>query len=591
MSGLIPQHFIDDLIARADIIEVIGKRVQLKKAGREFKANCPFHDEKTPSFTVSPAKGFYHCFGCGAHGTALGFLMEYDHMSFVEAVENLASSMGIEVPRDESQRPAHRYDELFELLAKVERYYQANLRNNDAAKDYLKARGIDGATAKRFGIGYASAGWSTVLDKFGKSNEIIERLLAVGLVIRKDNASHYDRFRDRIMFPIRDARGRCIGFGGRVIGDQEPKYLNSPETVLFHKGRELYGLYEARQAIRNIEMLVVVEGYMDVVGLARHGIEFAVATLGTATSDDHLTRLFRLTEEVIFCFDGDSAGRAAAWRALEATLPQIREGRQIRFVFLPEGQDPDSFIRDNGAKAFEGALAEGVPLSDFLVRELALKVDMDSVDGRARLAELAKPLVQRIPQGVYRELLTERLAEAVGLSASKLHALFSKDQETGRGQRYARGIAGIRSARSQLQSGVSKPSVVRRAITLLLNNPEAGQALDVEKLAGVTRPGTDLLRELIETVQADPKLTTAGILERWRNREEGRHLGKLAAVEIPDDEDFDASAELEHSLDQLAAYRQRERMDNLVKKEGLSSLSEAERAELREHRRGPEMSG
>ncbi len=591
MSGLIPQHFIDDLIARADIIEVLGKRIQLKKAGREFKANCPFHDEKTPSFTVSPAKGFYHCFGCGAHGTALGFLMEYDHMSFVEAVESLAGSMGIEVPRDESQRPAHRYDELFELLTKVERYYQANLRNNDAAKAYLKARGIDGATAKRFGIGYAAAGWSTVLDKFGKSNEMIERLLAVGLVIRKDNASHYDRFRDRIIFPIRDARGRCIGFGGRVIGDQEPKYLNSPETVLFHKGRELYGLYEARQAIRNIEMLVVVEGYMDVIGLARHGIEFAVATLGTATTDDHLTRLFRLTEEVIFCFDGDSAGRAAAWRALETTLPQIREGRQIRFVFLPENQDPDSFVRDNGAKAFEGALAEGVPLSDFLVQELALKVDMDSVDGRARLAELAKPLVQRIPQGVYRELLTERLAEAVGLSAAKLDALFSKDRETGRGRRSAKGIAGIRSTRSPLQSGVGKPSVVRRAITLLLNNPQAGQELNLEELAGVTKPGTDLLRELIETVQADPNITTAGILERWRNREEGRHLGKLAAVEVPDDEDFDASAELEESLAQLAAFRQRERMDNLVKKEGLSSLSDAERAELREHRRGPEMSG
>jgi len=591
MSGLIPQHFIDDLIARADIIEVLGKRIQLKKAGREFKANCPFHDEKTPSFTVSPAKGFYHCFGCGAHGTTLGFLMEYDHMSFVEAVESLAGSMGIEVPRDESQRPAHRYDELFELLTKVERYHQANLRNNDAAKAYLKARGIDGATAKRFGIGYAAAGWSTVLDKFGKSKELIERLLAVGLVIRKDNDGHYDRFRDRIIFPIRDARGRCIGFGGRVIGDQEPKYLNSPETVLFHKGRELYGLYEARQAIRNIEMLVVVEGYMDVIGLARHGIEFAVATLGTATTDDHLTRLFRLTEEVIFCFDGDSAGRAAAWRALETTLPQIREGRQIRFVFLPENQDPDSFVRDNGAKAFEGALAEGVPLSDFLVQELALKVDMDSVDGRARLAELAKPLVQRIPQGVYRELLTERLAEAVGLSAAKLDALFSKDQETGRGRRSARGIAGTRSTRSPLQSGVGKPSVVRRAITLLLHNPQAGQELNVEELAGVTKPGTDLLRELIETVQAEPNITTAGILERWRNREEGRHLGKLAAVEVPDDEDFDASAELEESLAQLAAYRQRERMDNLVKKEGLSSLSDAERAELREHRRGPEMSG
>ncbi|MEE8221460.1 MAG: DNA primase [Woeseiaceae bacterium] len=591
MSGLIPQHFIDDLIARADITEVLGKRIQLKKAGREFKANCPFHDEKTPSFTVSPAKGFYHCFGCGAHGTALSFLMEYDHMSFVEAVESLAGSMGMEVPRDESQRPAHRYDELFELLTKVERYYQANLSNNDAAEAYLKARGIDGATAKRFGIGYASAGWSAVLDKFGKSKELIERLLAVGLVIRKDNAGHYDRFRDRIIFPIRDARGRCIGFGGRVIGDQEPKYLNSPETVLFHKGRELYGLYEARQAIRNIEMLVVVEGYMDVVGLARHGIEFAVATLGTATSDDHLTRLFRLTEAVTFCFDGDSAGRAAAWRALETTLPQIREGRQIRFVFLPEGQDPDSFVRDNSAKAFEGALAAGVPLSDFLVQELALKVDMDSVDGRARLAELAKPLVQRIPQGVYRELLTERLAETVGLSAAKLDTLFSKDRETGRGHRSARGIAGIRSVRSSLQSGVGKPSVVRRAITLLLNNPQAGLELDAEKLAGVTKPGTDLLRELIETVQAEPNITTAGILERWRNQEEGRHLGKLAAVEVPDDEDFDASAELEESLAQLAAYRQRERMDNLVKKEGLSSLSDAERAELREHRRGPEMSG
>lgn len=591
MSGLIPQHFIDDLIARADITEVLGKRIQLKKAGREFKANCPFHDEKTPSFTVSPAKGFYHCFGCGAHGTALSFLMEYDHMSFVEAVESLAGSMGMEVPRDESQRPAHRYDELFELLTKVERYYQANLSNNDAAEAYLQARGIDGATAKRFGIGYASAGWSAVLDKFGKSKELIERLLAVGLVIRKDNAGHYDRFRDRIIFPIRDARGRCIGFGGRVIGDQEPKYLNSPETVLFHKGRELYGLYEARQAIRNIEMLVVVEGYMDVIGLARHGIEFAVATLGTATSDDHLTRLFRLTEAVTFCFDGDSAGRAAAWRALETTLPQIREGRQIRFVFLPEGQDPDSFVRDNSAKAFEGALAAGVPLSDFLVQELALKVDMDSVDGRARLAELAKPLVQRIPQGVYRELLTERLAETVGLSAAKLDTLFSKDRETGRGHRSARGIAGIRSVRSSLQSGVGKPSVVRRAITLLLNNPQAGLELDAEKLAGVTKPGTDLLRELIETVQAEPNITTAGILERWRNQEEGRHLGKLAAVEVPDDEDFDASAELEESLAQLAAYRQRERMDNLVKKEGLSSLSDAERAELREHRRGPEMSG
>lgn len=587
MSGLIPQHFIDDLISRADIVEVLGKRIQLKKAGREFKANCPFHDEKTPSFTVSPSKGFYHCFGCSAHGTALGFLMEYDHLSFVEAVDSLATSMGIEVPREESQRPAKRYDELFELLVKVDRYFQAQLRENSSAQEYLKARGIDGATAKRFSIGYAPAGWSAVLDKFGKSNEAIERLLATGLIIRKDNGSHYDRFRDRIMFPIRDGRGRCIGFGGRVLGDEEPKYLNSPETVLFHKGRELYGLFEARQAIRNIEKLVVVEGYMDVIGLARHGIDFGVATLGTATTDDHLQRLFRLTEDVCFCFDGDAAGRTAAWRALETALPQIREGRQIRFVFLPEGQDPDSFVRDNGANAFEKALATGMPLSDFLVQELASQVTLDSVDGRARLAELASPLVQRIPPGFYQELLKERLAETVGMSVTKLNAVMKSGQLNLKGQRPVAGIAKIRKSRAAR----GQPSIVRWAITLLLNHPQAGRALDVEKLAGVTKPGTEILRELIETVQKEPNMTTAGLLERWRNREEGRHLGKLAAAEVPDDEDFDATAELEHSLDQLAAFRQRERVDNLIKKESVSTLSDTERAELREHRRGPEMGG
>ncbi|MFQ6005625.1 MAG: DNA primase [Woeseia sp.] len=589
MSGLIPQHFINDLIARADIVDVIGKRVQLKKAGREFKANCPFHDEKTPSFTVSPAKGFYHCFGCDSHGTALGFLMEYDHMSFVEAVESLAGSMGIEVPHEEGQRPARRYDELFELLARVERYYQANLKSNDTAKDYLKSRGVDGRTAKRFCLGYAPPGWSNVLDKFGTSKDMIERLLATGLIIRKDNSSHYDRFRDRIMFPIRDARGRCTGFGGRVSGGDQPKYLNSPETVLFHKGRELYGLYEARQAVRAIDKLVVVEGYMDVIGLATHGIEFAVATLGTATTDDHLNRLFRLTDEVFFSFDGDSAGRAAAWRALENALPQIREGRQIRFVFLPEGQDPDSFVQSHGPGAFDEALDKGVPLSDFLVDELARQVDMDTVDGRARFAELAKPLVQRIPHGVYRELLTGRLAEFVGLSAAKLDALLSKGREAGARRGAASGIAGIRGAGTG--PGTGRLSVVRRAITLLLNHPEAGKGLDTQKLSGVTRPGTDLLRELIETLQAEPNMTTAGILERWRDREEGRHLGKLAASELPDDEEFDPAAELHDSLEQLAALRRRERVDDLIEKERLSSLTEAERAELREHRRGPGISG
>jgi DNA primase len=580
MAGLIPQDFIDDLVARADIVEVIGRRVQLKKAGREFKACCPFHEEKTPSFTVSPAKGFYHCFGCGAHGTAVGFLMEFDHMSFVEAIESLANSMGVEVPRNESDRPARRYDELFDLMSRVERFWQQGLRDNAAAVDYLKRRGIDGATAKRFGLGYAADGWSKVLDKFGTSQEAIDRLLAAGLVIRKDNGSHYDRFRDRLMFPIRDVRGRCIGFGGRALGDGEPKYLNSPETVLFHKGRELYGLYEARQALRQIDRFVVVEGYMDVVALARHGIDFSVATLGTATTADHLNRLFRLTDNVDFCFDGDRAGRQAAWRALETALPHIREGRQVRFVFLPENHDPDSYVNEHGAGAFIKALDEGVSLSDFLIAELAAQVDLETVDGRARLAELAKPLVARIPPGVYRELLIESLAQTVGLSSGKLEKMLGQPQGSDPGQpgrrRPRRGRSGT--------GGTGRPSVVRRAITLVLNHPDAAANLDIEQLGGVSRPGIELLRELIETVQQEPNITTAGLLERWRHDEQGRHLGKLAAVEIPGDEEFDPAAELADCLAQLALAGRRERIDFLIEKQRVKPLDEAEIAELRQLR-------
>ena len=582
MSGLIPQHFIDDLISRADIVEVLSARIQLKKAGREYKAVCPFHDENTPSFTVSPAKGFYHCFGCGAHGTALGFLMEHDHLGFPDAVETLARMLGIQVPHEEGERPARRYDELFELMAKAERFFQGELKIHEPAVAYLKARGIDGVTAKRFGIGYAPAGWSTLLDKFGKSRESIDRLLSVGLIIRKDNGSHYDRFRDRLMFPIHNSRGRTVGFGGRVFGTDTPKYLNSPETVLFHKGRELYGLYEARQALRNIERLVVVEGYMDVVGLARHGIHFAVATLGTATSDDHLNRLFQLTDDIRFCFDGDLAGRSAAWRALEVVLPQVREGRQIRFVFLPDGQDPDSFVAQRGAPAFEQALDQGIPLSQFLLSELSAQVDMDSVDGRARLAELARPLVARIPQGVYRELLINTLAEAVGLAAAKFNAILARDSSKTPARQRIRGARGAAGRSSR-----SRPSVVRRAITLVLHHPEAAAGIDARRLSGVDRPGTDLLRALIETAQAEPNIRTAGLLERWRNHEQGRHLGKLAAVEMPPPEEFDPAAELSDCLAQMAAAGARERVQFLIEKERLSSLSEDERRELKSLGRAP----
>jgi DNA primase len=577
MAGLIPQDFIGDLVARADVVEVIGRRVQLKKAGREFKACCPFHDEKTPSFTVSP-KGFYHCFGCGAHGTPIDFLMEFDHMSFPEAVETLANSMGLEVPRTESDRPARRYDELFELTSRVERFWQNALRENDAAVNYLKQRGIDGTTAKRFGLGYAVDGWSTLLDKFGTSPEAIERLLAAGLIIRKDNGGHYDRFRDRITFPIRDARGRCIGFGGRAMGDGEPKYLNSPETVLFHKGRELYGLFEARQALRQIERLVVVEGYMDVVALARHGIDFSVATLGTATTTDHLNRLFRLTENIDFCFDGDRAGKQAAWRALETALPQIREGRQVRFVFLPDGHDPDSFVNEFGSATFIDALDNGVALSDYLIAELASQVNLETVDGRARLAELAKPLLAKIPPGVYRELLVESLAETVQLSAGKLDRMLGRGED---GRRESPVGTRLRQNRA-IPASTGKPSVVRRAITLLLNHPEAGAKLDVVKIAGVNRPGVALLHDLIETVQEEPNITTAGLLERWRHDDQGRHLGKLAAVDVPGDDEFNPAAELTDCLEQLALAGRRERIDFLIEKQRVKALDEDEIAELRQ---------
>jgi DNA primase len=380
------------------------------------------------------------------------------------------------------------------------------------------------------------------------------------------------------MFPIRDARGRTIGFGGRALGDGEPKYLNSPETVLFHKGRELYGLYEARQALRQIDQLVIVEGYMDAVALARHGIDFAVATLGTATTPEHLNLVFRLTENVCFAFDGDRAGRKAAWRALENALPQIREGRQIRFMFLPEGHDPDSYVNELGTDAFLEALDAGVALSEFLIEELASQVDMTTVDGRARLAELARPLVNRIPVGVYRELLVESLADKVGMSSAKLEKIL------GSGQANAR-PAGAAAQKRRAGGGPpreGRPSVVRHAISLVLNHPVAGQSADVEKLADVHRKGTDLLIALIETVQAEPNISTAGLLERYRHDEQGRHLGKLAATELPDDEDFDAAAELAECIDQLVLAGRKERIDFLIEKQKLNGLSDAEKTELRQ---------
>jgi len=571
----IPQHFIDDLMSRVDIVEIVGSRVPLKKAGREYKACCPFHDEKTPSFTVSPTKQFYHCFGCGAHGTALGFMMDHDHLGFVEAVEELARQAGVDVPREVGAQDKRPDDDLYALMEKAAAFYRDELKSSEDAVAYLKDRGLDGETAARFGIGYAPRQWDGLIRHVGSTESSLRRLADCGLIIERDQGGWYDRFRDRIMFPIRDARGRVIAFGGRVLGVGEPKYLNSPETRLFHKGRELYGLFEARQALRDIPRLLVVEGYMDVVGLSQAGIHWSVATLGTATTGDHLHRLFRLTETVVFCFDGDRAGRQAAWRALENSLPGLTEGRQIRFLFLPEGEDPDSLVRREGAEKFQARVEEAVPLSDYLLEHLQSQVDMGALDGRARLAELARPLLARIPDGIYRDLLVGRLAKVVGLDPDRLTGLLAGDRPPERGFRpAARGAPTPPSTRS---------SLVRQAIALLLQHPaSAGAAMVPEDLGQVGLKGIPLLCELLEICQETPNISPAALIERWRDRPEYPHLLTLVANELLISEEA-AAVVLGDTLRQIVRREGPERRtEALLAKARSEGLSSGEKEELRE---------
>ncbi|MEN7342763.1 MAG: DNA primase [Pseudomonadota bacterium] len=573
MAGRIPQSFIEDLIARADIIEVLGSRIELRKAGREYKALCPFHGEKTPSFTISPNKGFYHCFGCGAHGTALGFLMEHDHLSFVEAVEELAGMMSLEVPREAGTGPARdgRIDHLFEVMERVATVYTKALKDHPPAIEYLQRRGIDGNTARDFRIGYAPDAWDTVLKAMPDSQNSVELLMAAGLIIERDSGGHYDRFRDRIMFPIRDARGRIVGFGGRVLDKGEPKYLNSPETVLFHKGRELYGLYEVRQKLRDIPRLVVVEGYMDVVGLARYGVRFAVATLGTATTGDHIERLFRLTDQVVFSFDGDRAGRKAAWRALENALPKLTDGRELRFAFMPDGQDPDSLVASQGVKAFEQCLDESLPLSDFVIGELTAQVEADTAEGRAKVAAMAKPLLAKMPEGFYRETLLERIASEIHLDEKKVRQMMG-------------GPATIASdqprQRSRLTSANPRQSPMRRAITLLLHEPAAALRFDLKTLENLERPGADILRQLVATIQARPDIQPAVLLEQWRDHPNYVHLEKLAGALQESDSVTDSAAELAGCYRQLEQMVRDDRYASLVSKSADSGLSLDEKQEL-----------
>lgn len=429
MAGLIPQTFLDDLVERVDIVDIIDPRVKLKKTGKNYSACCPFHEEKTPSFSVSPDKQFYYCFGCGASGDALKFILEYDRLSFPDAVEELAKFAGIEVPKTQQQDPQKqkKRKSLYQLLEKSDEFFRQQLRHSSArqhAVNYLQKRGLSGEIARDFGIGYAPPGWDNLFKNIGLEDQDKQSLIDGGMIVeRPEDNKRYDRFRNRIMFPIRDVRGRVIAFGGRVLDDSKPKYLNSPETEIFHKGKELYGLYEAKKSYRQLDRVLVVEGYMDVVALAQFGIRFGVATLGTACGEDHLTLAFKHTSEVVFCFDGDKAGRKAATRALESSLPAMQDGRRIKFLFLPEGEDPDTLIRQVGADTFTQMIENAVPLEEYLFDSVAEQVDLKTMVGRAHMSKLAAPLLHKLPQGVYRELMFTNLASRTGISQDILMEL------------------------------------------------------------------------------------------------------------------------------------------------------------------------
>jgi DNA primase len=543
MAGRIPKSFIDELVGRADIVEVVGARVTLKRAGSNYKGLCPFHGEKTPSFTVSPSKGFYHCFGCSAHGTAIGFLMAYDNLEFPEAVEALAEMMGLEVPRETTGAPERKDDneELYGLLREADQIYRAELRGSEKAIAYLKKRGIDGPTAGRFGIGYAPDAWDTVMRQLGTSDARIAKLLQAGLLSANDTGRRYDRFRDRIMFPIRSAKGQVIGFGGRVLDTGEPKYLNSPETPVFRKGHELYGLHEARQNPGRPKQIIVVEGYLDVASLVQFGVEYAVATLGTAMTTENLRRLSRLTDRIVFCFDGDTAGRAAASRAMETALPFGGGNVDIRFLLLPEKDDPDTFVRSQGADAFRALAASAVALPDFFVDELDKRVDFKSTGGRARFDVSAKPMLKRLPEGSYRETILDTLRARMNLSADVFQKLMDD-------------APAFVVQRPTQTAGVKRKTVVQKVINLALHYPgAAARTADSERLAELNQPGADLLRRVFAAAAEITGGSTARVLETLRDDPDFQYLERIVAEPpLAIETEEDAAKELAASLDHLS---------------------------------------
>lgn len=547
MAGRIPQHFIDELLNRTDIVDLIDGYLPLKKAGANYKACCPFHGEKTPSFTVSPTKQFYHCFGCGVNGTAVSFLMEYDHMEFREAVEALASSAGLEIPQESKaftpKNTQSQGIDLYELMLSVENFYQVQLRQHsekDSAIEYLKKRGLSGDTAKRFGLGFAPEGWTNLMDKLGDTAPSQKALLDTGMLTKNEKGRVYDRFRHRIMFPIHDHRGRVVGFGGRVLEQSDPqpgnpKYLNSPETPIFHKGAELYGLYAARAAIKEADGVLVVEGYMDVVALAHEGINNAVATLGTATSAMHLQRLFRHTPNITFSFDGDRAGRAAAWKALETCLPALQDGYQVSFLFLPDGEDPDTMVKKVGKEGFDKLISEAMPLPEFLLESLKQQADLNRLDGRAKFGKLAKPMLEKMQAGVLKTLVVERVAALTQVATTDLvpqvaapetdKATFKQDKDgwkksDSKKEKWVRDRNGKwGKAPPEQPPRPASLTPIRRAVSLLLQYPKFHEEFAVlAPILDTQVRGIGMVHELREAVEGLSTATTANLLERYRGQ-------------------------------------------------------------------------
>ena len=564
----IPDAFIDDLLARTDIVEVIGTRVPLKRQGKEFAARCPFHDERSASFTVSPTKQFYHCFGCGAHGTAISFLMNYDRLEFLDAVDELAKRVGMEVPRDTRQRnESGDTHDLFAALDAAAKFFRKHLVGSDKAKAYVERRGIAPEIAERYGIGYAPDGFNALRDALGTDPRRMQLLERAGLFSKNDKGHVYDKFRDRLMFPIADRRGRTIAFGGRVLDPEDsPKYLNSPETALFHKGRELYGLWQARQVNSKLDRLVVVEGYMDVVALAQYGVSQAVATLGTATTPDHAELLFRNAADVFFCFDGDRAGRGAAWKALESVLPRMKDGRQAFFLFLPEGEDPDTIVRKEGADGFDARLRRATPLSEFFWSHMSADVNLSNLDGKARLAERCKPLLAQIPDGAFGDLMKQRLTELTGIGAR------ASAPET---------HVPAQRARSAPNVAAPKRSLVRSAISLLLQQPSVALALEPPyRFAALRQPGVELLSELVALVRERPDIRTVGVLEHFGEREEAAALHKLATQSLSGEGSI-LQAEFIDTMAQLERQMVQQRIDELQAKQRETGLDDRDKDELR----------